>query len=198
MARIERESINFKLPKPLADALRAKAAELNTTATDLVIQGLHHVLGDVPGVETSVEVRLYQIEEEFFSFKESINLLSTNQDSTNPQQETRLTNVETKLEALTNQLARFEGVLMQMQNSINASKSRSRSSYAPDYNAPPPQLQPHDELLLARRLNTNAAALTEQRTTLTPEEFVIWSRERDFSKNGWRYDEKSKLYHPVK
>jgi hypothetical protein len=192
MARIERESINFKLPKPLADALRAKAAELNTTATDLVIQGLHHVLGDVPGVETSVEVRLYQIEEEFFSFKSSIG------ESTNPQQETRLTNVEAKLEALTNQLARFEGALIQMQSSINASKSRSRSSYTPDYNAPPPQLQPHDELLLARRLNTNAAALTEQRTTLSPEEFVVWSRERDFSKNGWRYDEKSKLYHPVK
>jgi septal ring factor EnvC (AmiA/AmiB activator) len=192
MARIERESINFKLPKPLADALRAKAAELNTTATDLVIQGLHHVLGDVPGVETSVEVRLYQLEEEFFSFKSSIG------ESTNSQQETRLTNVETKLETLTNQLARFEGALIQMQSSINASKSRSRSSYAPDYNAPPPQLQPHDELLLARRLNTNAAALTEQRTTLSPEEFVVWSRERDFSKNGWRYDEKSKLYHPVK
>ncbi|TWH62565.1 hypothetical protein CAL7102_00056 [Dulcicalothrix desertica PCC 7102] len=29
MAKVERESINFKLPKPLADALRAKAAELN-------------------------------------------------------------------------------------------------------------------------------------------------------------------------
>jgi predicted nuclease of restriction endonuclease-like RecB superfamily len=110
MAKIERESINFKLPKPLADALRAKAASLETTATDLVIQGLHHVLGDVPGVETSVEVRLYQIEEEFFSFKSSIG------ESANPQQETRLTSVEAKLEALTNKLTRFEGALMQMQS----------------------------------------------------------------------------------
>lgn len=45
MAKVERESINFKLPKKLADALRAKAKELNTTATDLVIQGLYHILG---------------------------------------------------------------------------------------------------------------------------------------------------------
>ena len=44
MTKIERESINFKLPKPLTAALRAKARELDTTATDLVIQGLHHVL----------------------------------------------------------------------------------------------------------------------------------------------------------
>jgi len=42
---VERESINFKLPKALTAALRAKAHSLNTTATDLVIQGLHHVLG---------------------------------------------------------------------------------------------------------------------------------------------------------
>jgi septal ring factor EnvC (AmiA/AmiB activator) len=192
MAKVERESINFKLPKPLADALRAKAAELNTTATDLVIQGLHHVLGDVPGIETSVEVRLYQIEEEFFSFKSSIG------ESTNPQQETRLTNVEAKLEALTNQLARFEGALMQMQNSINASKSR-KSSYNPyQYNNQPLQLQPFDELSLARRLNTNAATLAEKRTTCDQQEFDRWCKERDTSQYAWHFNEKDGLYHPVK
>jgi hypothetical protein len=73
MAKVERESINFKLPKPLADALRAKAAELNTTATDLVIQGLNHILGDIPGVSGSVEIRLYELEEEFWRLKQNIN-----------------------------------------------------------------------------------------------------------------------------
>ena len=88
MPSIERESINFKLPKTLTEELRKAAKERDTTATDLVIQGLHHILGDVPGVESSVEVRLYQLEEEFFHFKESIG------KSANPQDETRLTNVE--------------------------------------------------------------------------------------------------------
>ncbi len=41
MTKFERESINFKLPKPLAAALRKAARERKTTATDLVIQGLH-------------------------------------------------------------------------------------------------------------------------------------------------------------
>lgn len=41
MAKVEQESINFKLPKPLATALRAAAKERDTTATDLVIQGLN-------------------------------------------------------------------------------------------------------------------------------------------------------------
>jgi hypothetical protein len=175
MAKVERESINFKLPKPLADALRAKAVELETTATDLVIQGLHHVLGDVPGVENSVEIRLYQLEEEFFRFKESIGE-STNQGSTNPQQETRLTSVEAKLEALTNKLTRFEGALMQMQSSINASKSRSRSSYAPNYHAPPPQIEPLDEETFAMRLSTNVPTVRENRATMKQAELV--QRER--------------------
>lgn len=94
MAKVERESINFKLPKPLADALRAKAAELNTTATDLVIQGLNHILGDVPGVEGSVEIRLYELEEEFWRLKQNTNV------GANPEHEGRLTALENKFETV--------------------------------------------------------------------------------------------------
>ncbi|MDZ7962899.1 MAG: hypothetical protein RMY34_34390 [Aulosira sp. DedQUE10] len=58
MAKVERESINFKLPKPLVEAKRAAVKKRNTTATDLVIQGLHHVLGEVDGMESdTVSVR---------------------------------------------------------------------------------------------------------------------------------------------
>lgn len=45
MPKIKRESINFKLPKDLVEEVRAKAKELNTTATALVIEGLSVVLG---------------------------------------------------------------------------------------------------------------------------------------------------------
>ncbi len=62
MTKIERESINFKLPKPLTAALRKIARERNTTATDLVIKGLHHVLGSLDGIEDGVETRIAQLE----------------------------------------------------------------------------------------------------------------------------------------
>jgi hypothetical protein len=62
MVKVIRESINFKLPKPLAAALRKAARERNTTATDLVLQGLQRILGSVPGTETSVETRLRELE----------------------------------------------------------------------------------------------------------------------------------------
>ncbi|KAB8333646.1 hypothetical protein SD80_012705 [Scytonema tolypothrichoides VB-61278] len=59
MTGTERESINFKLPKTLTKALRTAARERKMTATDLVILGLHHVLGEVSGMENSVEARCH-------------------------------------------------------------------------------------------------------------------------------------------
>ena len=195
MARVERESINFKLPKSLCDALKSAAAQRDTTATDLVVQGLHHILGDAPGVETSVEVRLYQIEEEFFAIKQNIN-----QGSTNTHHETRLASVESKLEELSSKLARFEGALNAIAASVNASKSRRSGGYSSynQYNSQPLQLEPRDEKELAMRLNTNVATLNEKRATCTPIEFDRWCKDRDSSKYAWHFNEKDGLYHPVK
>ena len=201
MPSIERESINFKLPKTLTSALRSAARKRETTATDLVIQGLHHILGDVPGVEASVEVRLYQLEEEFFRFKESVK--ESIGENTNSHEEARLTNVENKIEALSHQLARLEGALMQIQSSVNTSRSRSsgtsrKSSYPYQYNSQPPQLEPLDADKMAMRLSTHVYTLEEKRATMTKKEFERWCSERDPSKRKWKYVEKDRLYHPVK
>ena len=93
-------------------------------------------------------MRLYQLEEEFFRFKESIG------ETANSQDETRLTNVEAKLEELSNKLSRFEGALMQMQSSVNAVCKR-RTSYSPynQYNTQPPQLMPLEEENLEHRFS---------------------------------------------
>lgn len=62
MAKIARVSINFKLPQPLVEALKGKAQEQQTTATDLVIKGLHHVLSLSPnGIDNRTDNVLYEI-----------------------------------------------------------------------------------------------------------------------------------------
>lgn len=193
MAKVERESINFKLPKTLAAALRAKAVELNTTATDLVIQGLNHILGDVPGVSGSVEKRLYDLEEEFWHFKENIHKY----DDGNGGSDSRLVALEDKLETVTARLAKFEGALIVMQNAINNSKSRKSGYSSYGYNSVPAKIEPHDEKRLARRLSTNVATLTERRQSLSEKEFEAWTRDRDGMKRGWRFNSKDGLYYEV-
>ncbi|MBW4480063.1 MAG: hypothetical protein KME54_25315 [Tolypothrix brevis GSE-NOS-MK-07-07A] len=123
MTKIERESINFKLPKPLTAALRKVAAERNTTATDLVIQGLHQILGSVPGIEDSVETRLAQLEAQ-------LNHLSNSTDKrVDSAVDNRLSSLEQKLEAQALQLAKIEGVittLSQQRSAVGGSASLSQ------------------------------------------------------------------------
>lgn len=206
--RVERESINFKLPKPLADALREAAKERGTTATDLVIRGLHHILGDAPGTEVSMEIRLQQIEEDLYYLAHSMNGRGkTTQTESTPQSnsptEARVTKIEEKLEAINNRVAKLEGAFTAIQNSnFGASNNRSRyNKYSGNpYNqsGKPAQIQPLSEQKLALRLNVNIPTLKEKHTTLTQEEFSEWSMNRDRGKYMWRFNDKDKLYHPVK
>lgn len=206
MTRVERESINFKLPKPLADALREAAKERNTTATDLVIRGLHHILGDAPGTEVSMEIRLQQIEEDLYYLAHSINgrgkALQIESTPINSQTEARVTKIEERLETINNRVAQLEGALIAIQRNGNLSNNRSRyNKYSGNpYNQSgrPPQIEALDEQKLALRLNVNIPTLQEKRTTLTQEEFSEWSKNRDRGKYMWRFNEKDKLFHPVK
>lgn len=103
MANVERESINFKLPKTLTKALRTAARERNTTATDLVIQGLYHILGPAPGTEMSLETRLHQLETQFTQIA---NRQDTRQESgADDSSQQRLSLLEQKTEAIAQKLA---------------------------------------------------------------------------------------------
>ncbi len=136
MTKIERESINFKLPKPLTAALRKAARERNTTATDLVIEGLHHVLGSVPGTEDSVEARLDQLEEQLNHLTDSTdNHVDTGVDN-------RLSLLEQKLEAQALQLAKIEGAIA----TLGQQRSHTGGGYrrqAFNYHPPQLELQPY-------------------------------------------------------
>ena len=191
MTKIERESINFKLPKPLTAALRKAARERNTTATDLVIEGLHHVLGSVPGIEDSVETRLDQLEAQ-------LSHLSNSTDKrVDSGVDNRLSLLEQKLEAQALQLAKIEGAIatLSQQRSHNFGGYRRQSF---NYHPPQLELQPYTGENLAKRLGVDIATLTRERENQSESEFEIWCRRKDPSPVGWRFSSKDKLYHPVK
>ena len=205
MTRVERESINFKLPKSLADALREAAKERGTTATDLVIRGLHHILGDAPGTEVSTEIRLQQIEEDLYYLAHSINgkgkTTQTDNSITNSHMEEKITKIEEKLETINNRVAQLEGALIAIQRNGGASNNyrRYKNSGNPyNQSGKPPQIEALDEEKLALRLNVNIPTLQEKRTNLSTSDFSEWSQSRDRGKYMWQFSEKDKLYHPVK
>ena len=194
MTRVERESMNFKLPKPIASALRKAASpQPGKTATDIVIRGLLHELGEIPGVEPSAETRLQKLEEELILLRSSIK----ERDNTPTDFRT-----EKKIEALNNRVAKLEGALEAIQhNNFGASNNyrRYKNSGNPyNQSGKPAQLEALDEQKLALRLNVNIPTLQEKHQTLDKKEFEEWSKERDRSKYSWRFNEKDGLYHPVK
>ncbi|MEA5583607.1 hypothetical protein VB620_19970 [Nodularia harveyana UHCC-0300] len=80
---IERESVNFKLPKSLVAALRAEAKQRNTSATELVVQGLHQILEQTEHPDNGIENLLHLI-------MNRLSALSANQVNNNASTENRL------------------------------------------------------------------------------------------------------------
>jgi hypothetical protein len=169
--------------------LRDKARKLNTTATDLVIRGLQHVLEDFPGIENSVEHRLHKVEQKLESIESH---LESGGDSS------RNTQLEQQVEVLTTRVAQLEGAIMVLQRNQNTPQKRKSSYPSQFYGRESPQLQPFKEENLAMRLVTDTATIRDNRATLTQSEFISWTKQRDPSGFGWRYDEKDKLYYSVK
>ena len=192
MTQVERESMNFRLPKPLAQALRKAASpQPGKTATDIVIRALTKELGNIQGIEECTEVRLQKLEEELQQLRSSIQ----------ERDETPTKSTTEKLEVLTDRVAKLEGALTAIQSGgLGTSNNYRRKNSGNPYNQTgrPPQIQPLDEQTLALRLNVKIPELKEKQQTLSPTEFAEWSKNRDRLKYSWRFNAKDGLYHPKK
>ena len=195
MTRVERESMNLTLAQTrTAIALRKAASpQPGKTATDIVIRGLLHELGEIPGVEPSAETRLQKLESELQQLRSSIKeRAETPTDS----------RTEENLVALNNRVAKLEGALGAIQhNNFGASNNyrRYKNSGNPyNQSGRPPQIEALDEEKLSLRLNVNIPTLQEKRKTLNQTEFEEWSKNRDRVKYSWHFNSKDGLYHPKK
>ena len=185
--------MNFRLPKPLAQALRKAASpQPGKTATDIVIRALTKELGNIQGIEECTEVRLQKLEEELQQLRSSIQ----------ERDETPTKSTTEKLEVLTDRVARLEGALTAFQNNNFGTSNNYRryKSGGNPYNQTgrPAQIQPLSEEKLALRLNVNIPTLQEKRKTLDQTEFEEWSKNRDRAKYSWHFNSRDGLYHPKK
>ena len=223
---IERESVNFKLPKSLVEALRDQAKERNTSATDLVIQGLHLILGQTEGIDfssrevidvmhdiitrlealeasraTDATATVNGIEDRLHQIETALEHLANSIElcieSTSKQQTERLSSLETKLEAIALRLDQLTNALGQLRLSQS---NTGRRQFSPSYNQFYPrqvEIQSYTQENLAKRLGVDAATLTRERENKSRSEFESWSRNRDPSSLGWRFGDDG-LYHRVK
>jgi hypothetical protein len=191
MASIERESINFKLPKTLTKALRTAARERHTTATDLVIQGLYHVLGPTPGTEVSVETRLHNLEAQLTALanRQEVSVESGVEDSSKQ----RLSLLEQKTEAIAQRLAKIEGAIAILSGRSYSNPRRQSNNYHP----PQLELQPLPAENLGSRLGLTPSTLIKERENKSDKEFISWTRNRDPRSIGWEFHQEDGLYHPV-
>lgn len=199
MTKIKRVSINFKLPQPLVEALKVRATEQETTATDLVIKGLHHVLGlSTPVVDNGIESILHEIitRIEALETKKTIdsngidNRLHSLADSPEPQ---RVSKLEQKLEVVARRLEILEIAIASGRYSGN-SKPRRQSH---PYQQQSVELQAMPLENLAPRLGLTPSYLADQKDKLSTKEFISWSRNRDPRSIGWQFSLQDALYHPV-
>ncbi|BAB77354.1 all8024 (plasmid) [Nostoc sp. PCC 7120 = FACHB-418] len=220
---IDRESVNFKLPKSLVESLRAEAKKRNTSATELVVHGLHHILGETEvvengiedvlhqiinrlstleanqvnntsSIESSIENRLQRIETVLGQLAQSI---EQGIESTSTQQQAQqLNKLEEKLETVAKNLAQLNNALGQLRQQGNTGR-RQFSSSSHQFHAKSVEIQSLAGENLARRLGVDELSLSRERENKSPSEFESWSRHRDPGSRGWRFGEDG-LYYPVK
>ncbi|UKP01092.1 hypothetical protein [Nostoc sp. UHCC 0870] len=159
--------------------------------SDLVIQGLYHVLGQVAGTEVSVEVRLHNLEIQWEQIANRIEAGAESGVESSSQQ--RLSTLEQKTEAIAQKLAKIEGAISVLsQRSSTGSRQKS-------YNYHPPQheLQAYQGKNLAKRLGVDLATLEREQSSQTPKDFERWCRSKDPGSVGWQRRDDG-LYHPIK
>ncbi|ACC85406.1 hypothetical protein [Nostoc punctiforme] len=215
---IERESVNFKLPKSLVELLRAEAKKRQVSATELVVQGLHHILGqaevadnrienvlhqivsrlsaleanqvnNTSSIESSIENRLQQIETVLGHLTQSIESTSTEQ------QAQQLSNLEEKLETVAKNVAQLNNALGQLRHQGNTGRRQFSSSH--QFHGISVEIQSLTGENLARRLGVDELSLSRERESKSPSEFESWSRHRDPASRGWRFGDDG-LYYPIK
>ncbi|MEI2579157.1 hypothetical protein [Scytonema sp. PRP1] len=102
--------------------------------------------------------------------------------------------LETKLEAVTQRLEQLERALAYGRLGNNTPTRRQSFPYQQQF----VEVQPFPPQNLAQRLGVTPSTLSAELEKLTTKEFISWTRNRDPRSIGWEYRQDDGLYHPIK
>jgi hypothetical protein len=174
----------IRVPTVLIPIVRHLAKIHRDGQTTALLQGLQELIAQFDSsIKLEANTELQQVEEKLEELK------------THLCQQDQL--VATKLEVLSKQLEKIERALASGKYSGGNSRPR-RSGYAYQYQQEPVEIESFAQENLAQRLGVTAQSIITERESKSEQEFISWSRNRDPSGLGWKFQPQDGLYYPVR
>jgi hypothetical protein len=181
----------IRVPNVLIPVVRQLAKIHRDGHTTALLQGLQELIAQFDSsVKLEASSELQQVEEKLLELE------------THLCQQDQL--VATKLEVLGKQLEKIEKAIPTERFAIASGKysggnSRPRrSGYPYQYQQQAVEIKEFAPENLAQRLGVTQQSLITERESKSEQEFISWSRNRDPSSLGWKFQVSDGLYYPVK
>jgi hypothetical protein len=172
----------IRVPTVLIPVVRNLAKIHRDGHTTALLQGLQELITQF---DSSVKL---EVTDELQQVEEKLGELETHLCQQDQQ-------VDSKIEALSKQLEKIERAIVSGRYSGGNSRQRY-SGY--QYQQQPVEIKSFAPENLAQRLGVTQKSLTTERETKSEQEFISWSRNRDPSSLGWKFQVSDGLYYPVK
>jgi hypothetical protein len=180
----------IRVPTVLIPVVRQLAKIHRDGHTTALLQGLQELIAQF---DSSVELPITEIQQ----VENKLESLETHLCQQDQQ-------VATKLEVQSIQLEKIEKAIALLTTGIASGKygggnSRPRrSGYPYQYQQQAVEIKEFAPENLAQRLGVTPQSLITERESKSEQEFISWSRNRDPSSLGWKFQVSDGLYYPVK
>ena len=172
----------IRVPTVLIPVVRNLAKIHRDGHTTALLQGLQELITQF---DSSVKL---EVTDELQQVEEKLGELETHLCKQDQQ-------VDSKLEALNKQLEKIEKAIVSGRYSGGNSRQRYSGYQYQQQSVEITSFAPDN---LAKRLGVTQQSLITERETKSEQEFISWSRNRDPSSLGWKFQVSDGLYYPVK
>ena len=174
----------IRVPTVLISVVRHLAKIHRDGHTTALLQGLQELIAQFDSsVKLDLPTELQQVEEKLLELETHL----CQQDQ----------QVATKLEVLAKQLEKIEKAIASGKYGGGNSRPR-RSGYPYQYQQQAVEIKEFAPENLAQRLGVTQQSLITERESKSEQEFISWSRNRDPSSLGWKFQISDGLYYPVR
>lgn len=203
-----KKQVNFKLPPDLIEALDTKALQENTNRTELVIQGIRHILGLFETQSASVDNRIYN---RIDTLEARLHQIETHRvdgsvdDYRLDRLEDRISQIESQRieDDIHNRIDTLAEQMQSLSNRLDQIQEQKQLTAKVEHRNQPEAINPGDQPLkltlteLAKRLGVDRSNLAKIRKNKTAIDLAVYTKGRDPQGIAWQFDETEEAFKPV-